>query len=320
MAKIKFLFILFVCLSFVACYEEGEIFIPTNAVGPFEELNEITNNKSSAHKLNNQGTYSLKTEYNTIIEIENGLFFQQTEDTDIDYEFFVVEMKSYLDFILQNVDHRSELGLTNTIYSFYYSAENNGKSLTVDESKFLKVKIPSERIDGELFMGKGTVNTDGELSWKYYDNSLNSRIRYTNWEEIDEYGGITKIEGYELLVDNPGWYSIVAKMPRTVQERSICLNLNTNYNPENTLAYIILNSENYLSKFRIGSDGNAFCISDVPVPTDIDEVTLVTVSYLNDKSYHLHKEEIPLSALQSEYDIIPLPVSRTELIDKLEAL
>lgn len=313
----KYIFIL-VATCLISCVKERDQFIPNNEDYPTNALKSLIPSKSLQVNLKHNESYELTTANNSYLEIDNGVFAASLENNS-SYDLKVIELTSYVDYILQNVDHESNIGITNTLYSFYISAEQDGNPLDVQEGKSMKIRFTSENMGSNLALGYGQLK-DNILKWDYYSSNLNSRVSYIAWETIDENGQMKTEYGYEIIVNSQGWYSLVTKEGVSNAGSSICLNYNPIYTNENTASYLLMNDKNYISKLKmINDNSSSFCLWDLPA-TDEDPYTIISISKTEDGQYHYFKTDVEMDGSADEINVFPSELNFDELRTELEKL
>ena len=320
--KMMRFFIPVILIIFVlsACTKDEQVFIPDNPHITIQELKYVIASKSIEQKLSNDKSYTLRSDYSSIIEVDKGVFFQQNEATNLSYDFQYIELKTYQDFILQNVNHHSDdYGLVNTLYSFYISAESEGEELNIDESRHLTVKIPLSKVNNEVLLGKGEY-VEGELRWQYFNTALGNRVKYTEWDSVNEDGVPIKEVGYEVLVDQPGWYSIVSAAENNGDTYSLCLNFDAQYNSQNTLSFVLLEKSNYLTKLDMSNDNSSFCNLKLPLSTEHDYVKIVSISQFNNDEYYYFQSTLEELNQSNVLDVNPQSINLEQLKENLNAL
>ncbi len=298
--------------------DKDEIFIPTHADYPTNSLKSLIPSKSLDVKLSNNESHKLTTKFNSYIEVDKGAFDSESEG-DIQYDLKVIELRKYVDYILQNVDHESSIGITNTIYSFYVSAEKDGNQLGFEEGKTIRVRFPHDKLTGELALGYGQA-FDNSLRWEYFTSNINSQVEHIAWEAIDE-NGIMHIEyGYEIIINNSGWYSLVTKESLSSSSSSLCLSYSPEFNGDNTAAYLLMNDRKYITKLKMINDNSStFCLNNLPA-TDQVPYTIISISKSVDGHYYYFEQELELGAEALEINVEPHQVNLSEIQFELETL
>ena len=312
------IYILILIFSFSSCVKEKDLFIPTYADYPTNSLKYMIPSKSMDVRLDNNESYKLSTPFNSYIEIDEGAFVPKVEASS-DYNLKVIELRDYVDYILQNVDHESNIGITNTIFSFYVSAEQEGSQLDFEEGKTVRIRFPHENVQGELALGSGDIDGNS-LRWDYFSSNVNSRVSYIAWETIREDGSMITEYGYEVIIDSPGWYSLVTKESVPNNTSSICLEFSKEYNIDNTAVYILMNDRNYISKLKMINDNSStFCLGNLPQTTTVP-YTVVSISKTDDNSYHYFETEVEIKEGANEIIVDPVPFNFKELKQALQKL
>jgi len=302
---------------------DSAVFTADEIPDPITNLRNHIPTNSSTFGVKNDLDAHIVTDNKTEIYIDAYTFINNSENLNADITINYNEMLSYSDFIIQSVDHHSDLGLTNTIFSFYIDATYANNHIEVYESGSIKVRIPSNELEADLYLGKGQFQ-DGKLLWNYELSDVNSEFEYISWEELDPNGGIKLKTGYELTVKKTGWYSFISKIETpTLLEVPFCLDYpqNTVYNNGNTAAYILLNDAGrFISSAGIMSSNNSYCTVDLPYLQN-EEFKVVSISYFeNSDAYHYFENDYIINGNISSIEVIPRPVSQSELLVLLKDL
>lgn len=299
--------------------DKDEVFIPTHTDYPTNSLKTLIPSKSMHLKLSNSQSHKLKTDFNSYIEIDRGAFLSETEG-EIQYELNVIELKNYVDFILQNVDHESSIGITNTIYSFYIAAEQDGNQLSFQEGKTMRVRFPIENeAPGDLALGFGKT-IDNSLVWDYFSSNINSRVDYIAWESIQEDGSMKTEYGYEIIINSPGWYSLVSKENNQGFTSSLCVNFEPDFNGDNTAVYLMMNDKRYITKLKMINDNSStFCLNNLP-PTDTHPYTIVSISKSENEEYYYQEKDFEMGSEALNLTFNPSQIDLYDITKELEAL
>ena len=281
-------FIILVVLTFTSCVKESQVFTPDPIPDPITNLRSILATNSSSFAVKNNLDARIVTDSKSEIYVDAHSFIRNTENLDVNIILKYSELQNYSDFLIQAVDHQSDLGFTNTMFSFHIDAQLASTSIDLHEEGKIRVRIPSDELEDELFIGKGSFE-DGQLIWNYSLSDINSDFEYISWEEIDANGGIKLRTGYEISVKETGWYSFVSVIDSpTSLEVPLCFQYpNTSvYNAQNTTAFILLKDQKFMSTATINVADNNYCTVDLPHILNT-EVKLVSISYFqNSDSYH----------------------------------
>jgi len=315
----NFLYIFTLVFVLQSCVEEkNEVFIPTHSDFPTNSLKTIIPSKSLDVTLSNNESQKLTTDFNSYIEIDNGAFISQSEG-EIQYDLKVIELRNYIDYILQNVDHQSSIGITNTIYSFYISAEKDGEQLGFQEGKTMRIRFPHDKINGDLAIGFGQASNNS-LKWDYFSSNINSRVEYIAWEVINDDGSMRTEYGYEMIVNRSGWYSLVTKENLPINSNSLCMNFDSDFNGENTAVYLLMNDKNYITQLKMINDNSStFCLNNLPETLD-SPYTIISITKLNNSDYFYHEQEIEFGSESIDINVEPHRLNLSEIEKALETL
>ena len=160
----KIIYVLILAFSYSSCVQEKDLFILTYADYPTNSLKSMIPSKSMDVRLNNNESYKLSPPFSSYVEVDKGAFIPKIEESS-NYDLKIIELRDYVDYILQNVDHESNIGITNTIFSFYVSAEQDGSQLDFEEGKTMRIRFPHTVVPGELALGYGDVSGNS-LKWE----------------------------------------------------------------------------------------------------------------------------------------------------------
>jgi len=298
--------------------DKDEVFIPTHSDYPTNSLKSLIPSKSMDLRLSNAESHKLTTEFNSYIEIDKDAFISDSEGAT-EYDLKVIELKNYVDYILQNVDNESSIGITNTIYSFYVSAEKDGVELGFQEGKTIRVRFPYDTVNDNLALGYGKAENNS-LVWEYFSSNIDSRVDYIAWETIDATGNMKTEYGYEIIINNAGWYSLVEKESFSNNSSTLCVSFDPEFNGDNTATYLLMNDKKYITKLKMINDNSStFCLNNLP-KTHEEPYTIISLSKTESGDYFYHEEDIEIDNESLELNFSPLPLNISEIKIALEAL
>lgn len=310
MRKLIFTFSL---LVFMSCVEERDEFIPVELGLPHSTLSSLLTPRSFAMTLSNTLSHSLFTDYNSMLEIPAGIVETQSSDK---YEIRFIEMNSARDYMLHNMDNSTHLGNVHNIYSFFIDFNTfNEKKAKLNNS--ITIRIPSEKYSEKVILGEGILDASS-LSWNYNNNMNSQNITYGSWQFTNGEGGISQENGYILEVNQPGWYNLAVELNEEKYFKKVCLSYaDSELSSENTVSYIIANSNNYFTKFDLNDNSdNTYCIDNLPLAVS-QQYTIFSLAQKNNQLYYA------LSFVESDTDRIIQSfsyISEDELISLVESL
>ncbi len=297
----------------VSCVEDSDIFIPTETSGPISELKFLIPSQSMLANLKADNPHVLSTDNNAIVTVPSNVLYGYTGE---EYTINFIEMNSFQDFFLHNVDHFSERGAISSIYSFYVSIEAEAFINKLDTDKFIEVKFPYEKLSDEILVGIGDFES-GNLSWQYDDVDLNNRLNYGTWEVNASDGSLKTENGYSVKVNKSGWYNVVSVPVDNYIYDDICLKYESNFSLENTSSYLISSDNNYVTTVRTNnSESNSICSFNIPFLSQTT-YTIVVISTL-DERFYFYKGIASVG--DSVHNIILEQINQSELLYELEKL
>lgn len=268
-----------VLVMMISCVDDKEIFIPNELSGPASYIKELVPSQSLYRDLDPQRPQQVLTDYNTrLILSENMVEVNPGED----YSLSFIELSNYRDYVLHNVEHSSDQGAIHVIYSFYIAIEKDHEVQPFREGAYIDVRIPHEEIMEPLLVGKGDFES-GRLNWFYNNNSLNKGLQYVEWLESDGNENDRTESGYQVRVNSPGWYSLVIRKENNYNFHNICLQFDPLFNRENTLVYLLSDSNLYVSQVILNEQGFS-CSEDLPFLND-ETYKLVSISEIDNQLY-----------------------------------
>ncbi len=270
-------------ILFFACVEDRDIFIPNDSEGPHAFIKSLISSNSIVRILDKSKEHSVVSPSEVILDIQSDIV-QYSED---DYVLNLIELNSFQDYILHNVNHHSAEGAINNLYGLFISFEGHEEEdLRMDVNKPIKIKIPSEKITENILVGKGQYES-GALEWQYNRNAINNSLNYETWERIDSDGIVIQESGYTFEITHAGWYNLVSVTDGDFDSYYMCLEFNDDmFTNNNTISFALSNNKNYISplQFNNQTSGYESCSSGLPFDQD-SRYTVVSISEVNGKSY-----------------------------------
>lgn len=287
----------------ISCYQDSDIFIPDELHGPLKTLGEIVPNTSKNLTLDGSSSHDIITTYNALIELEKGTFVNKNELQNSAFEFNLIELKSYADLILQNPYLEQTDVLYEHIHSVYFDASANGNSLDIMDGHEVVIRIPErEFIDG-IALGRG-YKQNGVLKWNFDLEELSGRLNYTSWEVVTETGQIEEHFGYSFSVEKSGWYTLGRPIQGGQDDRSICLNLQSDdWHNQNTIAFLLSKELKFITPLHYNGS-HQFCSSKLNM-TKGSNLKVVSVSEHSDGT--LFYSEMPFELNEQNETIINYP-------------
>jgi len=301
-----------------SCVKYKDEFI-SKELKPIErELRNLLPSNSSEHTLNSNEQSLITSQYNLQIELEPNSFFEAKESSNY-FQFYFVELSSYSDYISHNISHLTGDAINNVIYSVYISASEKNEELSLINNKKIKVRFPSDMIDGDIVIGNGYVEND-EILWDYDNQSIVSSMDYISWTVMNEDGTVVDVSGYELSLSQTGWYSIASNDDNAMTLKDVCINLNSEFlNVENSIVYFLSQDNRLLTKAQGTESNSYFCNYNLPITGS--EIQAISISYDDgDQNFYYSQETFSVDQLSNNLLLSPEIITKKELKEKLESL
>lgn len=316
----KQLFLVVISILFLfSCAKDKDEFIPIELSPVEKELRELLPINSSQYILNSNESSLITSQYNLQVELEANSFFESSESSNAPFEFNVVELSTYADYLSQNISHVSDSQVNSVLYSIYISANDNGELLNLIDNKKIDIRFPSELLNEEITIGKGFVE-NSELIWRYDNTSINESVKYETWTSKNEDGTITDYNGYQLSVDETGWYSIAISNDNPMTLSDICVDIiSDNISIENSAVYFLSREHKLLSEAQVSDNEYSFCNYNLPISGA--QIDVITISYDERvQTFYYSQETIAVEDLSENITTIPEQIGKEELKEILESL
>jgi len=309
---------LLIALTISSCLKESGEFIPDEIPGPINNLRNLISSESQEFRVSNNLGATLTSSHGVELIVEPMTFMNNSEGVSSSIKLDHLEMTTLSDFILQEVDNSSDLGFTHSIYSFYLDASYLGNEININEDRVITLRIPSNELYENLVLGKGEFNST-KLRWNYNLEELNSQFEFTTWEEQDTVGGIKLITGYEITVNETGWYNLVSKVnnPNNL-EVPFCIDFpdNSEFNSNNTVVYTFLSEDKFIVPAYL-SKINEFCTLDLPYLEEAG-INILSISHLDGKNeFYYSLKSVELSPEFNSHSVNPKKISSEDLKELL---
>ena len=182
----------------------------------------------------------------------------------------------------------------------------DGEALQLLPDRQLKIQLPAENPVADMTVFSGIMSTDTFLGWD--DTML--PVFQAEWQGADT----NVVQGYELLSPQLDW--INADRFLNEPSTSFCVDLPPHFNPENTMAYLVIKNIRSVAFLEFDPSGQSFCFHDAPTGYP---VKIVTVSQTPDGQYWLGNQETEIGT-NATVTVDPKQVSEQQMLDFLKSL
>lgn len=313
----KFLFCLF-CFTLFSCVDNKDVFIPNLSEHPIVSLKKQIPSKSTSIEVDVKETNRFVTRFDTYIEMDRNAFVNSEGSTLFDVK--IIEMDEYVDFIMENVEHETNIGIINSLRSIYITAELDGQSVSISEGRKIKIRFPSERINSPLALGYGRFE-EGKLKWDYFQSNIDSRVEYIGWETQAGDGTMITEYGYEIVVDRLGWYSLVSKEEVFNGTGQVCVKYPEETDMQKTATYLMLEDKNYLTHFPLSDANKNFmlCKGNIPLSNNFS-YSVISVTQKSENVYLYFEKKLDIDLESQVVEIEPQELDSYEMRKILESL
>lgn len=182
----------------------------------------------------------------------------------------------------------------------------DGKALQLLPNRQLKVQIPAENPVDNMLVFNGVMANDTFLGWE----NVILPVFQAEWQNTN----MDIVKGYELLTPLLGW--INADRFVNEQPTSFCVDLPDNFNPENTIAYLVIKNIRSVALLEYDLTKHTFCTDNAPIGFP---VKIVTVSQTAEGQYWLGNQETEIGT-NATVTVDPKQVSEQQMLDFLKSL
>lgn len=182
----------------------------------------------------------------------------------------------------------------------------DGKALRLQPNRQLKIQIPANNPADNMLVFNGSMASDTFLGW---ENS-GLPVFQAEWPNAN----MDLVQGYELLSQQLDW--INADRFINEQTTSFCVDLPDNFNPQNTVAYLVVKNIRSVAFLEYDLTEGTFCYHNAPKGFP---VKIVTVSQTADGQYWLGNQETEIGT-DATVSVDPKQVSEQQMVTFLKSL
>lgn len=180
------------------------------------------------------------------------------------------------------------------------------KALQLMPDRQIKIHIPADNPVNDMLVFNGLMAGDTFLGWE----NATLDVFQAEWQTAN----LDTIHGYEILSSKLDWVNA----DRFVDEQttSFCVDLPANFNPDNTVAYLVFKNIRAVAFFEYDASGQDLCFQNAPTGFP---VKIVTVSQTADGQYWLGNQETEIGT-NATVTVAPQQVSEQQMIGFLKSL
>ena len=274
----KFLtFIGLLCLCFLGCKEDFDIFIPDDPTTPIPGpiSGSISNffdtvfDEGHSFTINAEEFTTLRSPDNNYFEIPANSFIDNSGNVVAgEIKVDIIEISSKGDMILHNVPTESDGRLIESMGAFHIQATKDDEPLQLSDNVSISIHIPIQgewNDEMELFYGERL--NDGSFNWIEADGNPDQQGNVWTGEVFDtltQSWGLT----YYLQSNQLNWINC-DDFVETQELGTIHLKLPESYSDTNTVAFIVFEDMNAIMGMNWSTEVGQFVENYVPMNSDV---------------------------------------------------